>query len=116
MRLVWTLDAYHDRENIYDYIKAEEPIAARSLGMRFEEAAGHLAEHPQASRLERVPGTRKLVAHRHYVLVYYLLENAVRTQRGNGHHEEKSSSAKWKPKPGDNGDKYSIHKKQENDI
>lgn len=54
MRLVWTLDVYHDRETIYDYIEAEEPIAALSLGMRFEEAAGHLAEHPQAGHLECV--------------------------------------------------------------
>ncbi|WP_311951009.1 type II toxin-antitoxin system RelE/ParE family toxin [Halomonas piscis] len=81
MRLVWTLDAYHDRETIYDYIEAEDPIAALSLDMRFEEAAGHLVEHPQAGRLGRVQGTRELVAHRHYVLVYDLLEDTVRILR-----------------------------------
>ena len=36
----------------------------------FQRKATMLAEHPKTGRAGRVPGTRELVAHRHYVLIY----------------------------------------------
>ena len=81
MELRWTPEAILDREAIYDCIEVDNPIAALALDELFEEKAGHLIDHPGLGRPGRVPGTRELVAHQNYVLVYDVQGERVRMLR-----------------------------------
>jgi addiction module RelE/StbE family toxin len=68
--LIWTPEALQDRFDIWDYIANDNPHAAARMDELFSEAANRLIEHPRLGRTGRVPGTRELVAHEHYILVY----------------------------------------------
>jgi toxin ParE1/3/4 len=81
MRLFWTLDATQDRDEIYDYIEADNPSAALALDELFSEKAGRLIDHPGLGRPGRVAGTRELVAHHNYILVYDVVGELVRVLR-----------------------------------
>lgn len=70
MELYWTPEAIQDREAIYDHIEADNPTAALALDELFKEKANRLADHPGLGRRGRVGGTRELVAHQNYILVY----------------------------------------------
>lgn len=70
MELFWTPEAIQDRNDIYDYIETDNPSAALDLDELFEEKAALLVSHPALGRVGRVPGTRELVAHRNYLLIY----------------------------------------------
>lgn len=81
MELHWTPEAIQDRETIYDYIEADNPIAALTLDELFEEKAGRLTDHPGLGRPGRVAGTRELVAHQNYILIYDVTGDLVRMLR-----------------------------------
>lgn len=68
--LHWTPEAIQDREAIYDYIEVDNPSAALALDELFAEKAGRLLDHPELGRPGRVAGTREVVAHHNYILVY----------------------------------------------
>jgi toxin ParE1/3/4 len=81
VRLEWAPLAIADRESIFDYIAPENLDAALALDELFERKAALLSAHPEAGRVGRVRGTRELVAHRHYVLVYDTDPDRVRILR-----------------------------------
>ncbi|WP_147479665.1 type II toxin-antitoxin system RelE/ParE family toxin, partial [Pseudomonas amygdali] len=62
MNLFWTPEAIQDREDIYNYIEADNPTAALDLDELFEEKAMLLVEHPNLGRLGRVRDTSELIA------------------------------------------------------
>ena len=70
MELFWTPEAIQDRDDIYDYIEADNPAAALALDELLSEKASRLVNHPNLGRLGSVTDTRELVAHQNYVLVY----------------------------------------------
>ena len=79
--LFWTPAAMQDRDAIYDYIEADNPAAALALDELLAEKAGRLVDHPRLGRAGRVAGTRELIAHRHYILIYDLAGDQVRVLR-----------------------------------
>ncbi len=81
MELFWTPEAIQDRNEIYDYIEADNPAAALALDELMEKKAGRLIDHPEMERIGRVVGTRELVAHKNYVLVYDVTDDLVRVLR-----------------------------------
>jgi len=81
MELFWTPEAIQDRDDIYEYIEANNPAAAIALDELFAEKAGRLVDHPALGKLGRVAGTRELVAHENYILVYDTAGNLVRVLR-----------------------------------
>jgi addiction module RelE/StbE family toxin len=81
MELFWTPEATQDREDIYDYIEADNPAAALALDELFAEKAGRLVDHPGLGKPGRVAGTRELVAHRNYILIYDTAGDLVRVLR-----------------------------------
>ena len=81
MELFWTLEAIQDRDGIYDYIEADNPAAALALDELFAEKADRLVDHPGLGRPSRIAGTRELVAHQNYILVYDLAGELVRVLR-----------------------------------
>lgn len=71
--LEWSASAIDDREEIFLHISRDNVDAAIELDQLLAAKAKILANHPEAGRIGRVPDTRELVAHRHYLLVYDLL-------------------------------------------
>ncbi|WP_459827769.1 type II toxin-antitoxin system RelE/ParE family toxin [Hydrogenophilus islandicus] len=81
MQLFWTPEAIQDRNEIYDYIEADNPVAALALDALFEERAGLLVDHPEMGKPGREAGTRELVVHKNYILVYDVTNDMVRVLR-----------------------------------
>ena len=70
MRVVWTLEAQQDRTDVWDYIAADNPPAAARMDELFSDAATRLAQHPHRGKPGKIPGTRELIPHESYRLVY----------------------------------------------
>ncbi|SHE53094.1 addiction module toxin, RelE/StbE family [Modicisalibacter ilicicola DSM 19980] len=70
MRVVWTPEAEQDRLDIWDYIAAHNLDAAARLDNVFSDAARRLSDFPQQGKTGKIPGTRELIPHEHYRLVY----------------------------------------------
>jgi addiction module RelE/StbE family toxin len=68
--VVWLDNAITDLTEIITYIAAENLGAARRLKTRLETAPLPLAEHPYLYPVGRICGTRELVAHPNYILIY----------------------------------------------
>ena len=81
MRLVWTRLAREDRKAIREYIAADNPSAALDLDELLSEKAARLVDHPDIGRPGRLKGTRELVAHRNYILIYDVAVDGVRVLR-----------------------------------
>lgn len=77
MRVLWTLEASQDREDIWNYIAADNPHAAADMDELFSDAALKLATYPMLGRLGKVPGTRELVPHENYLLIYEIVQETV---------------------------------------
>ncbi|MCC6262109.1 MAG: type II toxin-antitoxin system RelE/ParE family toxin [Bryobacterales bacterium] len=70
MIVVWTPEAERDRNAIWDAIAADNPRAAARMDALFSDAAGLLATHPRMGMEGKIPGTRELIPHESYRLVY----------------------------------------------
>lgn len=81
MKLVWTRPAREDRKAIREYIAADNPGAALDLDELLSEKAARLLDHPGLGRPGRLEGTRELVAHRNYILIYDVAGDLVRVLR-----------------------------------
>ena len=76
MALKWTKIALANMANIVEYIGQDDPDVASAFAREIVSKANTLAKFPGIGRAGRVAGTRELVIHRHYVIVY-------RTRGGN---------------------------------
>ncbi|KAK45020.1 translation repressor RelE [Caballeronia jiangsuensis] len=70
MTVVWTPEALQDREDVWDYIAEDNPAAAARMDELFSAVAGRLAVHAQLGRPGKIAGTREMIAHENYRLVY----------------------------------------------
>jgi addiction module RelE/StbE family toxin len=70
VRVRWTASARQDRIEIREHIAAEDRRAAARMDALFSEAAARLADHPHLGKPGRIPGTRELIPHESYLLVY----------------------------------------------
>ena len=81
MKLFWTFESLNDRRAIYDYVEAINPNAALALDELFSEKASRLLDHPNLGRSSRITGTRELVVHQNYLLVYDVVSPQIRILR-----------------------------------
>lgn len=70
MKIIWTPEAEQDRDDVCDYIAADNPGAAAHMDQLFSDAAVKLADHPKLGRVGKIGGTRELIPHENYRLVY----------------------------------------------
>ena len=63
--------------SILTYVAARNPAAARRLRELIETAVLKLPPHPYLFREGRVPGTREMVVHPNYIVVYRVTEAAI---------------------------------------
>jgi len=77
--LVWSPTALAHLRVIYDYIVADNPVAALEVQEAIEQAVGRLQENPRLGRPGRVRATRELVvaAYPAYIVVYEIVRQAV---------------------------------------
>jgi addiction module RelE/StbE family toxin len=77
VKVVWTPEALQDRRAVWDYIAADNPRAAARMDELFSEAAARLADHPKLGRAGKIHGTRELIPHPSYRLIYEIEEETV---------------------------------------
>ncbi|WP_145610692.1 type II toxin-antitoxin system RelE/ParE family toxin [Nitrospirillum amazonense] len=81
MRLVWTRSATINRNRIREYIAQEDLVAALALDELFSKRAVLLVKHYGVGRPGRVAGTRELVIHPNYIMIYEVIGGTVRILR-----------------------------------
>ena len=69
-KVLWTPEAQQDRAVIWEYIAAVNPLAAARMDECFSEAAALISRHPQIGKPGKIPGTREVIPHESYRLVY----------------------------------------------
>lgn len=77
MRVFWASSGEQDRADIVEFIAQDKPLAAAEMDELFAAAARRLGEHPLMGRPGRIAGTRELVPHESYRLVYEVKDDAV---------------------------------------
>ncbi|MDT3239625.1 type II toxin-antitoxin system RelE/ParE family toxin [Pseudomonas amygdali pv. morsprunorum] len=75
--VIWLDDAIADLTAIITFIAGENPGAARRLKVRLENAPLSLSEHPYLYPVGLISGTREIVAHPNYVIVYRVTERRI---------------------------------------
>ena len=89
LALYWNAKARDDRVKIMDYIAQDNPVAALDLDEPIEQRAETLPANPTIGRPGRVKGTRELVAHPNYILIYRIVGEVVEVLR------VKHAAQKW---------------------
>ncbi|MFZ5671788.1 MAG: type II toxin-antitoxin system RelE/ParE family toxin [Pseudomonadota bacterium] len=70
MKVIWTALARDERAAIIAHIASDNPRAALRMDERFSDGASRLERHPKIGRPGKVTGTRELIPHESYRLVY----------------------------------------------
>lgn len=73
----WRPQARKSLTQIVRYIAERNLPAARSMRQRIESAVLPLSEHPYLYKPGRVPGTREVVAHPNYIVIYRVLVDCI---------------------------------------
>jgi addiction module RelE/StbE family toxin len=77
VKVRWVAAANRDRAEIIAYIAADNPRAALKLDQLFSDAAAKLANFSMLGHVGRIPGTREVLPHESYRLVYEVDDDTV---------------------------------------
>jgi toxin ParE1/3/4 len=77
VRVIWTPEAQQDRAEVWDAIADDNPRAAARMDALFSDAATSLVGHPKLGRPGMIPGTRELIPHESYRMVYEVEQEKV---------------------------------------
>ncbi len=77
MKVFWSTEALQDREDIWNYIAQDNPLAAAEMDELFSTAASLLSDQPFLGSAGKIHGTRELIAHENYRLVYEIYKDTV---------------------------------------
>jgi toxin ParE1/3/4 len=69
----WTDDAVRDLQQILDYIAFDSEGAAERLNHQLSQSIRVASEFPNGFKVGRTKGTREIVAHPNYIIVYRVL-------------------------------------------
>ncbi|MCK9367492.1 MAG: type II toxin-antitoxin system RelE/ParE family toxin [Metallibacterium scheffleri] len=75
--LRWSAKALDELDAIAAYIALFNPAAAEELQALIEASVLPLSEHPYLYRAGRVAGTRELVVHPNYIVIYRVLADPI---------------------------------------
>lgn len=79
--LVWKRQARNDLIKIVEYISQDNPDAAEKLANNIEVKAEKLLKYPNLFRAGRKRGTRELVVHENYLVIYRVQGDTVEILR-----------------------------------
>ncbi len=77
MKVIWTPEAEAERLEIGDYIALDNPRAAVRMDSLFETAVLKLLDFPQIGRPGLIDGTRELIPHESYRIVYEIRDDEI---------------------------------------
>lgn len=77
MRIKIANAAYNDLNEIDDYIRSNNPLAANRMESRLNEAISYLSMHPAIGRAGRVTGTRELIVSGTPFIVVYEVQKQI---------------------------------------
>jgi addiction module RelE/StbE family toxin len=95
LKVRWSEDAERDRIEIVEYIWFDNPSAARHMDSIFDVATDRIGRFPFSGREGVISGTRELVAHPSYRLVYQVTDKEIII------HALIHTSRQWPPEPDD---------------
>ncbi|MFZ1871279.1 MAG: type II toxin-antitoxin system RelE/ParE family toxin [Chania sp.] len=75
MRVDWSDEALEELWEIIDYIDTRNPSAAAALHWDIEQATQSLPSQPYMHRLGRILGTREIIVHPNYLVIYRVLDH-----------------------------------------
>ena len=75
--ITWRATARADLAEIVRFISESNPPAARRIAAVIRAAVQPTAEHPYLFKPGRVAGTREIVAHPNYLVVYRVAHTAI---------------------------------------
>ena len=81
MKVRWRPAAEADRDGIIDYIAKDDPVAAIDLGDAIDRRVAELPQQPKLYRMGRVRGTREMVVHPNYIVVYRIVRGEIEILR-----------------------------------
>ena len=94
MQIRWSPDTGADLENIVDYIRRDNPVAAQRVGQRIYERLTTLGTFPYVGRLGCVEGTRELpLPSLPFIVVYRVHEHTDTVEISNVIH----AAQRWPP-------------------
>ncbi|WP_090181664.1 MULTISPECIES: type II toxin-antitoxin system RelE/ParE family toxin [unclassified Duganella] len=70
--VIWSPIARAKLKLIIQYIAERSPSAAAALHAELVDTTNRLPHHPLLYRRGKMPGTREIVVHHHYIIVYRL--------------------------------------------
>ena len=73
----WRASARADLASIIRFIANESPPAARRMRGLIENSVLPAAEHPYLYRTGKLPGTREIIAHPNYIVVYRVIAERI---------------------------------------
>jgi len=81
MLIRWTKTALASVDEIAGFIATDNPARATSFVLDLQSAVTKIQTHPGMGRAGRVPGTRELVLHKHYIAIYRVRGDCVEILR-----------------------------------
>lgn len=77
MKIRWTPEARQDRIDIWDYVAQDDPMAAVRLDELFSASVNRLSGPPDLGHAGMIEGTRELIPHQSYRIVYEIYQKTV---------------------------------------
>lgn len=77
MKVRWTREAEQDRDDVWEYIARDNPLEAIAMDELFSEAVAKLADYPLLGRAGQISGTRELIPHESYRIIYEVSDETV---------------------------------------
>lgn len=77
MLIEWRPEARAALREILGYISKQNLVAAFDLGEEIERAISALPQHPYLYRHGKIAGTREMVVHPNYIVVYRVAASAI---------------------------------------
>ncbi len=81
MKIIWTPLGSKDRDDVYDFIEAENPSAAIAMDANVDKQLLQLALHPKLGCPGRIVGTREFIVHPRYMIIYDIKADHIRVLR-----------------------------------
>ena len=75
MKLIWSPRSECELASIVAYISEDNLDAALELDYHITNSAERLTDFPKLGKPGRIPGTRELIVHEHYLLVYEIMND-----------------------------------------
>lgn len=77
LEVSWRPEAQAALYHFISYIADHDPAAARRMLSRILESVEPARQHPYVGRVGRAPGTREIIAHPNYIVIYRTLPGTI---------------------------------------